>query len=118
MSRLQPVLVPTPERQHYPVIVQQVVRDVASDWGLPVEVMPALEVSGLARAAGSVRELVRLVRREIVREVSVSGSLGLARVELFDDTPTVDDLLTMPPTARPERTDEIQARNQIGRAHV
>ncbi|WP_442777115.1 AAA family ATPase, partial [Sphaerotilus montanus] len=74
MSRLQPVLVPTPERQHYPVIVQQVVRDVASDWGLPVEVMPALDVSGLARAAGSVRELVRLVRREIVREVSVSGS--------------------------------------------
>jgi len=74
MSRLQPVLVPTPERQHYPVIVQQVVRDVASDWGLPVEVMPALEVSGLARAAGSVRELVRLVRREIVREVSVSGA--------------------------------------------
>ena len=74
MSRLQPVLVPTPERQHYPVIVQQVVRDVASDWGLPVEVMPALDVSGLARAAGSVRELVRLVRREIVREVSVSGA--------------------------------------------
>lgn len=74
LSRLQPVLVPTPERQHYPVIVQQVVRDVASNWGLPVEVMPALDVSGLARAAGSVRELVRLVRREIVREVSVSGA--------------------------------------------
>jgi hypothetical protein len=74
MSRLQPVLVPTPERQHYPMIIAQVVRDVASDWGLPVEVMPALEVSGLARAAGSVRELVRLVRREIVREVSVSGA--------------------------------------------
>jgi len=74
MSRLQPVLVPTPERQHYPMIIAQVVRDVASDWGLPVEVMPALDVSGLARAAGSVRELVRLVRREIVREVSVSGA--------------------------------------------
>lgn len=74
MSRLQPVLVPTPERQHYPVIVQQVVRDVANDWGLPVEVMPTLDVSGMARAAGSVRELVRLVRREIVREVSVSGA--------------------------------------------
>ena len=74
MSRLQPVLVPTPERQHYPMIIAQVVRDVASDWGLPVEVMPTLDVSGLARAAGSVRELVRLVRREIVREVSVSGA--------------------------------------------
>jgi len=74
MSRLQPVLVPTPERQHYPMIIAQVVQDVASDWGLPVEVMPALDVPGLARAAGSVRELVRLVRREIVREVSVSGA--------------------------------------------
>jgi hypothetical protein len=74
MSRLQPVLVPTPDRQHYPMIIAQVVRDVASDWGLPVEVMPTLDVSGLARAAGSVRELVRLVRREIVREVSVSGA--------------------------------------------
>ena len=74
MSRLQPVLVPTPERQHYPMIVQQVVRDVASDWGLPHEVMPALDVPGMARAAGSVRELVRLVRREIVREVSSAGA--------------------------------------------
>jgi len=27
-------------------------------------------------------------------------------------TPTVDQLLTLPPTARPQRTDEIQARNQ------
>ena len=27
-------------------------------------------------------------------------------------TPTVDELLILPPTARPERTDEIQARNR------
>jgi len=27
-------------------------------------------------------------------------------------TPTVDELLKLPPTARPQRTDEIQARNQ------
>lgn len=74
MSRLQPVLVPTPERQHYPMIVQQVVRDVASDWGLPPDVMPALDVTGLARAAGSVRELVQRVRREIVREVCVAST--------------------------------------------
>lgn len=74
MSRLQPVLVPTPKRQHYPMIVQQVVRDVASDWGLPPDVMPALDVTGLARAAGSVRELVRLVRQEIVREVCVASA--------------------------------------------
>jgi ATP-dependent Lon protease len=74
MSRLQPVLVPTPERRHYPAIIEQVVRDVASDWGLPQEVMPELDVSGIARAAGSVRELLRLVRREIVREVSSTGA--------------------------------------------
>jgi hypothetical protein len=74
MSRLQPVLMPTPEQRHYPAIVEQVVRDVASDWGLPFEVMPELDVSGIAQAAGSVRELVRLVRRELVREVSAAGA--------------------------------------------
>jgi hypothetical protein len=74
MSRLQPVLVPTPERRHYPSIIEQVVRDVANDWGLPQEVMPELDVSGIAQAAGSVRELVRLVRKEIVREVSAAGA--------------------------------------------
>ena len=47
---------------------------MASDWGLLQEVMPELDVSGIARTAGSVRELVRLVRREIVREVSAAGA--------------------------------------------
>jgi DNA polymerase III delta prime subunit len=74
MSRLQPVLVPSPQRAHYPGIVQQVVRDIACDWGLPPEVMPALDVSGIAHAARSVRELVRLVRQEIVREVAKAGA--------------------------------------------
>ena len=74
LSRLQPVLVPTPERSHYPGIVEQVVRDVAADWGLPSAAMPALDVSAITRAAGSVRELVRLVRQEIVREVVATGA--------------------------------------------
>jgi len=74
LSRLRPVLVPTPERRHYPGIVEQVVRDIADDWGLPHAVMPALDVSGISRAAGSVRELVRLVRQEIVREVASTGA--------------------------------------------
>lgn len=74
MSRLQPVLVPPPQRGHYPGIVQQVVRDIARDWGLPPEAMPTLEVSEITRAAGSVRELVRLVRQEIVREVTTGGA--------------------------------------------
>lgn len=73
LSRLQPVLVPAPERHHYPVIAQQVVQDIARDWGLPVEVLPPLDLAGITRAAASVRELVRLVRREIVR---ASQSLG------------------------------------------
>jgi hypothetical protein len=51
-----------------------VVRDIADDWGLPHAVMPALDVSGISRAAGSVRELVRLVRQEIVREVASTGA--------------------------------------------
>lgn len=74
LSRLRPVLVPTPERRHYPGIVEQVVRDIADDWGLPHAVMPALDVSAISRAAGSVRELVRLVRQEIVREVASAGA--------------------------------------------
>jgi ATP-dependent Lon protease len=74
LSRLQPVLVPAPERTHYPGIVEQVVRDVADDWGLPPAVMPVLNVSAITLAAGSVRELVRLVRQEIVREVAATGA--------------------------------------------
>jgi hypothetical protein len=74
MSRLQPVLVPPPQRGHYPGIVHQVVRDIARDWGLSPEAMPTLEVSEITRAAGSVRELVRLVRQEIVREVTTGGA--------------------------------------------
>jgi MoxR-like ATPase len=57
MSRLHLVMVPTPDRRHSPAIIEQVVRDVTNDWGLPCEVMPALNVSGIAQAAESVRNL-------------------------------------------------------------
>lgn len=55
---------------HYALIVQQVIREVAQKWAVPPEVMPAVDIEGLARAAGSVLELVRLVQRELVRGVN------------------------------------------------
>lgn len=73
LSRMQVVMVPPPSRNHYPQIARQATRNLALKWGVPHEALPALDFEGMSYAVCSVRDLVKLVRRELIRKVNDSS---------------------------------------------